>query len=115
MTANTTIESIDLKFSMARDAELRGDKAGGTSYVAGQNCERIVRDDAGGWWIFVTPLVSFWQPDDHVQCASAKLDRYSGDVGSLGEKVDDGFKCVRCGKVCPTAHGLKIHAGSHRE
>jgi hypothetical protein len=111
--------TLDLKFTITRDVETRGDV--GLVYTndanggVRPNCKSIERDPGGGWWIVVDAHHSYWVPDDHVVGASQRADRYSDELElpSYAERVADGFKCKQCQKVVATLHGLKTHYGSH--
>jgi hypothetical protein len=107
----------DLKFPIQRDCERRGGHT--LNYQTGVNCRAIERDPGGGWWVIVDNHAAHWVPDAHVESVQRDSEdmRYSRapepELQSYATKVDGGYKCDKCPKVCPTPHGLKTHHGSH--
>lgn len=109
--------TLDLKFPINRDTERRGFQ--GLSYHTDgspKNCAAI-QEHPSGWRIIIDNQVSYVVPHAHVEGVEIKPDRYTetgeNSLPAFASKVDGGFKCADCGKVCPTLHGLKTHHGSH--
>lgn len=111
--------TLDLKFPINRDTIRRGHQGVTYSTAANEGSKvAAIEEHPSGWRIVVDNQVSYVVPHSHVEGVEIRPERYAepGDPMQLpayASKVDGGFKCADCGKVCPTLHGLKTHHGSH--
>jgi hypothetical protein len=112
--------TLDLKFPINRDTIRRGHQGVTYSTAANEGSKvAAIEEHPSGWRIVVDNQVSYVVPHAHVEGVEIRPDRYAGDdvpdekLPAFASKVDGGFKCADCGKVCPTLHGLKTHHGSH--
>lgn len=108
--------TLDLKFPINRDTERRGYQ--GTTYQtegSGKNCSSI-EEHPSGWRIVINNQVAYIVPHTHVEGVEVRPDHAPAETAQLPaylSKVDGGYRCNECGKVCPTLHGARTHHGIH--
>lgn len=108
--------TIDLKFPINRDTIRRGHQGVTYSTAQGEGSKvAAIEEHPSGWRIVVDNQVSYVVPHAHVDGVEIKPDHApeTAQLPGYAERVASGFKCLTCGKVCPTLHGLKTHHGSH--